>query len=116
MSRDQGDPDYAGYAVGTSVRTHPSPRRSVLEERLAFLKYLQERGTSRAALRNVSGQMLHVIHLLKLETLRDVSVDEVKEAARSVGRTAASEREGPQLRSNPELLRVCSEEVAALRG
>ena len=57
----------------------------LLEERLAFLKYLQERGTSRAALRNVSGQMLHVIHLLKLETLRDVSVDEVKEAARRWG-------------------------------
>ena len=57
----------------------------LLEERLAFLKYLQERGTSRAALRNVSGQMLHVIHLLKLETLRDVSVEEVKEAARRWG-------------------------------
>src|SRR6202789_1033897 len=57
----------------------------LLEERLAFLKYLQERGTSRAALRNVSGQMLHVIDLLKLETLRDVSADEIKEAARRWG-------------------------------
>jgi len=54
----------------------------LLEERIAFLKYLQERGTSRAALRNLSGQMLHVIDLLKLETLRDVSADEIKEAAR----------------------------------
>ena len=57
----------------------------LLEERLAFLKYLQERGTSRAALRNVSGQMLHVIDLLKLETLRDVELGEVKEAARRWG-------------------------------
>jgi site-specific recombinase XerD len=57
----------------------------LLEERLSFLKYLQERGTSRAALRNVSGQLLHVIDLLKLETLRDVSVDEVKGAARRWG-------------------------------
>ncbi len=57
----------------------------LLEERLAFLKYLQERGTSRAALRNVSGQMLHVIDLLNLETLRDVSADEIKEAARRWG-------------------------------
>src|SRR5271170_6819597 len=36
----------------------------LLDERLAFLKYMQERGTSRAALRNVSGQLLHVIDLL----------------------------------------------------
>ena len=57
----------------------------LLEERLAFLKYLQERGTSRAALRNVSGQMLHVIDLLKLKTLRDVDLGEVKEAARRWG-------------------------------
>jgi integrase/recombinase XerD len=57
----------------------------LLEERLAFLKYLQERGTSRVALRNVSGQMLHVIDLLKLETLRDVDLGEVKEAARRWG-------------------------------
>lgn len=57
----------------------------LLEERLAFLKYLQERGTSRAALRNVSGQMLHVIDLLKLEELRDVELGEVKEAARRWG-------------------------------
>ena len=67
----------------------------LLEERLAFLKYLQERGTSRAALRNMSGQLLHVIDLLKLETLRDVSVDEVKGAARRWGeqqRTNASQR------------------------
>jgi integrase/recombinase XerD len=57
----------------------------LLEERLAFLKYLQERGTSRAALRNVSGQLLHVIGMLKLETLRDVSVDEIKQASRHWG-------------------------------
>ena len=58
----------------------------LLEERLAFLKYLRERGTSRAALRNVSGQLLHVIDLLKLETLRDVEMGEVKEAARRWGK------------------------------
>jgi len=57
----------------------------LLEERLAFLKYLQERGTSRAALRNVSGQLLHVIDLLKLEMLRDVEMSDVKEAARRWG-------------------------------
>ena len=57
----------------------------LLEERLAFLKYLQERGTSRTALRSVSGQLLHVIDLLRLETLRDVSVGEVKQAARRWG-------------------------------
>ena len=54
----------------------------LLEERLAFLRHLQELGTSRAALRNVSGQLLHIVRLLQLETLRDVSAGEIKEAAR----------------------------------
>jgi integrase/recombinase XerD len=58
----------------------------LLSERVAFLKYLQERGTSRTALRNVSGQLLHVIDLLKLEKLRDVKVGEIKEAARRWGK------------------------------
>ena len=64
----------------------------LLPERVAFLEHLQKQGTSRAALSGVSWQLLHVIDLLKLETLRDVSVDEIREAAR---------RWGEQQRSNP---------------
>jgi hypothetical protein len=54
----------------------------LLSERISFLKYLQEQGTSRTALRNVSGQLVDVIRLLKLETLCDVEVVEIKTAAR----------------------------------
>ncbi len=68
----------------------------LLPERLAFLKYLQEQGTSRAALRGVSWQLLHVIDLLKLETLRDVQVGEIKEAARCWGE---QQRSNPKARS-----------------
>jgi integrase/recombinase XerD len=57
----------------------------LLEERLAFLRHLQERGTSRAALRNVSGQLLHIVRLLHLKTLRDVSAGEIKEASQRWG-------------------------------
>jgi site-specific recombinase XerD len=64
----------------------------LLPERLAFLEHLQKQGTSRAALSGMSWQLLHVIELLTLETLRDVSVDEIREAAR---------RWGEQQRSNP---------------
>lgn len=65
----------------------------LLSERISFLRYLQEQGTSRTALRNLSGQLLHVIRLLKLETLRDVEVGEIKDAAR---------RWGEEQRSNPK--------------
>ena len=34
--------------------------------RVAFLQYFQEQGTRRTALRNVSGQLLHVVRLPRL--------------------------------------------------
>jgi integrase/recombinase XerD len=79
--------DRLSFPARSPVRERSGRHRDalLLEERLALLKYLQDRGTSRAALRNVSGQMLHVIDLLKLETLRDVELGEVKEAARRWG-------------------------------
>ena len=52
---------------------------------ISFSEVFAGARNSRAALRNVSGQMLHVIDLLKLEALRDVDLAEVKEAARRWG-------------------------------
>jgi hypothetical protein len=52
----------------------------LLAEREAFLEHLQCQGTSRAALRSVSWQLLHVVDLLKLSELRDVGIGEIKEA------------------------------------
>lgn len=68
----------------------------LLAERVAFLEYLQEQGTRRTALRNVSGQLLHVVRLLKLETMRDVGIVEIKEAAR---RWAEQQRSNPKAHS-----------------
>src|SRR5437667_3785776 len=65
----------------------------LLEEREAFLHYLRRQGTSRVALRNLSGELIHVVRLLQLEKLRDVGQDEIQRAA---------QRSSRQQRSNPK--------------
>jgi integrase/recombinase XerD len=53
----------------------------LLKERELFLSHLQQQGTSRKALRNLSGEMLPVMRLLKLTEMRDVSLEEIRRAA-----------------------------------
>jgi len=53
----------------------------LIQEREAFLEHLLQQGTSLAAARGVSWQLLNVIRLLQLTELRDVWIDEIKEAA-----------------------------------
>jgi integrase/recombinase XerD len=53
----------------------------LLQEREAFLEHLLQQGTSLAAARGVSWQLLNVIRFLKLSRLRDVWIDEIEEAA-----------------------------------
>lgn len=53
----------------------------LLKEREVFLEHLLQQGTSPAAARGVSWQLLNVIRLLQLTELRDVWIDEIKEAA-----------------------------------
>jgi site-specific recombinase XerD len=53
----------------------------LLKERESFLSHLQQQGTSRKALRNLSGELLQVVHLLKLTEMRDVSLEEIQRAA-----------------------------------
>lgn len=53
----------------------------LIQEREAFLEHLFQQGTSLAAVRGVSWQLLNVIRLLQLAELRDVWIDEIKEAA-----------------------------------
>ena len=48
----------------------------LLKERESFLSHLQQQATSRKALRNLSGELLPVMHLLKLTEMRDVSLEE----------------------------------------
>ena len=59
-----------------SIRRH---RQAPLRE--AFLDHLQRQGTSPKALKNLAGQLLHVIRFLKLEKMRDVSLEEIQRAS-----------------------------------
>jgi integrase/recombinase XerD len=65
----------------------------LLKEREAFLNDLQQQGTSRRALRNLSAELLQVVRLLKLTEMRDVSLEDIQRAARSWAR---------QQRTNPK--------------
>jgi len=47
----------------------------LLKERASFLSHLQQQGTSRKALRNLSGELLQIVRLLKLTDMRDVSLE-----------------------------------------
>jgi len=69
----------------------------LLREREVFLEHLLRQGTSLAAARSVSWQMLNVIRLLKLTRLRDVRIDEIQEAAQ---RWARQQRSNPKIRSH----------------
>ena len=53
----------------------------LLKERDSFLNHLQQQGTSRKALRNLSAELLQVVRLLKLTQMRDVSLEEIQRAA-----------------------------------
>jgi site-specific recombinase XerD len=64
----------------------------LLKERESFLSHLQQQGTSRKALRNLSGELLQVVRLLKLTEMRDVSLAEIRQAAQCWAR---------QQRANP---------------
>src|ERR1035441_9066811 len=54
----------------------------LLKERESFLNHLQQQGTSRKALRNLSAELLHVVHLLKLNQIPEMSREKIGRAAR----------------------------------
>ncbi len=68
----------------------------LLKEREVFLEHLLQQGTSLAAARGVSWQLLNVIRLLKLTRLRDVWIEEIEEAAQQWTR---EQRSNPNVRS-----------------
>ena len=68
----------------------------LLREREAFLEHLLQQGTSLAAARSVSWQLLNVIRLLKLTRLRDVWIDEIEEGR---PRWTRQQRSNPNIRS-----------------
>jgi site-specific recombinase XerD len=68
----------------------------LLREREAFLEHLLHQGTSLAAARGVSWQLLNVIRLLRLTQLRAVWIDEIEAAAKNWTR---QQRSNPNIRS-----------------
>jgi len=68
----------------------------LLEEREVFLRYLRQQGTSRAALLSLSNELLHVARLLRLDRMRDVSLEEIRRAADCFAR---EEQSNPRARS-----------------
>ena len=68
----------------------------LLKERESFLSHLQQPGTSRKALRNISSELLHVVRLLKLKEMRDVSLEGIRRAAQGWAR---EQRTNPKARS-----------------
>ena len=55
-----------GSASGTSLLSESASSAPLLKERERFLRRQQQQGTSRAALRNLSGELIHVVRLLRL--------------------------------------------------
>ena len=68
----------------------------LLNERDSFLNHLQQQGTSRKALRNLSAELLQVVRLLKLTEMRDVSLEGIRRAAQGWAR---EQRTNPKARS-----------------
>lgn len=68
----------------------------LLKEREQFLAHCQQQGTSHKAVHNMAPELIAVIRLLRLKELREVSLEEIKEAAKV---WAEEQRSNPRARS-----------------
>jgi integrase/recombinase XerD len=68
----------------------------LLNEREQFLAHCQQQGTSHKALHNMAPELIAVIRLLRMEELREVSLEEIKQAAKV---WAEEQRSNPRARS-----------------
>src|SRR6267154_1419607 len=68
----------------------------LLKERESFLRHLQEQGTSRSALRQVSSELVHVVDVLELNKMRDVTLEEIQQGAK---RWRRRQRSNPRARA-----------------
>lgn len=68
----------------------------LLKEREEFLAHCQQQGTSHKALHNMAPELIAVIRFLRMEELREVSLDEIRLAAEA---WATEQRSNPRARS-----------------
>ena len=86
----------------------------LLRERGIFLRHLEQQGTSRNSLLSISNELLHIVRLLCLDTMRNVSLDEIRRAAE---RFELEEQSNPRARSyghTASFFPVRREEMASL--
>jgi integrase/recombinase XerD len=88
----------------------------LLKERESFLNQLQQQGTSRKALRNLSAELLQVVRLLKLTEMRDVSLEEIQRAANCLGAPAAHESKGACLRHSASVFTYAAKKWLGFHG
>jgi integrase/recombinase XerD len=82
------------YQKKCSVLRHKEA--SLLKEREQFLEHCHQQGTSRNALQNMASELIAVIRLLRMEQIREVSLEEIKQAAEA---WAEEQRSNPRARS-----------------
>lgn len=68
----------------------------LLKEREQFLEHCQQQGTSHKALHSMAPELIAVIRLLRMEELREVSLEEIKQAAKV---WVKEQRSNPKARS-----------------
>lgn len=68
----------------------------LLEERERFLEHCQQQGTNHKSLQSMAPELIAVIRLLRMKELREVSLDEIKQAAKA---WAKEQRSNPRVRS-----------------
>jgi hypothetical protein len=73
-----------------------SPTSPSSQEREQFLAHCQQQGTSHKALHNMAPELIAVIRFVRMEELREVSLEEIKLAAEA---WAAEQRSNPRARS-----------------
>jgi len=71
-------------------------QQAPLKEREQFLAHCRQQGTSHKALHNMAPELIAVIRFLRIEELRDVSLEEIRLAAEA---WAAEQRSNPRARS-----------------
>lgn len=95
MGRVQGDPANGSiFQLKWVVSRHK--QAPLLKECEEFLAHCQQQGTSHKTLHNMAPELIAVIRLLRMEELREVSLEEIK---RSAAAWAVEQRSNPRSRS-----------------
>ncbi len=126
MSRGSKRPGNDRKHFPTEMGSDTSSTGASAKEREQFLEHCQQQGTSHKALHSMTPELIAVIRLLRMEEFREVSLEEIKQAAKvwaeeqrsnpkaRTGRTTAHRSTGPsnkQQRETADYLRTVTGKV-----